>query len=187
MRDDGSVKFGSGGGVVEADETFIGREPGTEKKRSFHHKMKVVSLVDCESGHSKSFVVDKVNRATVLPIVRENVAREANMMTDEAYCYCPLATDFASHQSVDHSAGAYVRGVVHTNRIEGFFSIFKRGTKGVNQNCGKRHLHPYLAEFDFLNSNRVANGTDDRTRSEIRLVSVDGKKLIYMDSSMARA
>ena len=179
MRDDGSVNFGTNGGVVEADETFIGREPGTEKKRSFHHKMKVVSLVDRESGRSKSFVVDKVNRATVLPIVLENVAREASMMTDEAYWYRPLADDFANHQSVDHSAGEYVRGDVHTNTIEGFFSIFKRGMKGVYQHCGKKHLHRYLAEFDFRYSNRVALGLDDVVRTDKALMGVSGKRLTY--------
>lgn len=143
--------------------------------------MKVVSLVDRQSGRSKSFVLDKVNRSTVLPIVCENVAREANMMTDVAYWYRPLAEDFASYQSVDHSAGQYVRDDVHTNTIEGFFSIFKRGMKGVYQNCGEA-LHRYLAEFDFRYSQRVAVGPNDAALANLALNGAAGKRLLYRGS-----
>ena len=179
MRDDSFFAFGAGGGAVEVDETFIGREPGTEKKRSFHHKMKVLSLVDRTTGKAKSMVIDKVNRDVILPIVRENVAREANMMTDEAYWYRPLVAEFASHQYVSHSNGEYVRSDVHTNTIEGFFSVFKRGMRGVYQHCGKGHLHRYLAEFDFRYSNRAALEYTDTMRADVALMGVVGKRLTY--------
>lgn len=182
MRDDTAFSFGSGGGAVEADETYIGREPGTEKKRAFHHKMKVVSLVDRATGRAKSFVVDHVNQATVLPIIRENVAREAAMMTDQAYWYRPLGKEFASHEAVDHGKEEYVRGSVHTNTIEGFFSIFKRGMKGVYQHCGKKHLHRYMAEFDFRYSNRAALDVTDTMRTDFALNGIVGKRVLYRDS-----
>lgn len=189
MRDDSGFSFGSGGGAVEVDETYIGHEPGTEKKRAFHHKMKVVSLVDRATGRAKSFVVDSVNQATVLPIIRENVAREAAMMTDQAYWYRPLGKEFASHEAVDHGKDEYVRGNVHTNTIEGYFSIFKRGMKGVYQHCGKKHLHRYMAEFDFRYSNRAALDVTDAMRADKALTGVSGKRLKYQgpDSFISRA
>jgi hypothetical protein len=123
--------------------------------------------------------VDKVNRETVLPIARENVAREANMMTDEAWWYRPLGAEFASHQAVEHSKDEYVRGNAHTNTVEGFFSIFKRGMKGIYQHCGENHLHRYLAEYDFRYTYRIANGYDDGLRSVQALQGIRGKRLTY--------
>ena len=118
----------------------------------------------------------KGNRAAVLPIVRENIAREANMMTDEAYLYRPLADDFSRHRSVDHSEGEYVRGDVHTNTIEGFFSIFKRGMRGMYRHCGKKHLHCYLAGFDFRYSSRAVLDVSNVVRSDKVLMGMVGKK-----------
>ena len=147
MRDDGSVNFGAGGGVVEVDETFIGREPGKEVKRGVGHKMKVLTLVDRSTGRAKSMVVDNLKVATLLPILRANIAKEATVYTDEALQYANLYQHFAAHDWTTHSAEEYVRGDVHTNTVEGYFSIFKRGMKGVYQHCGKQHLHRYLAQM----------------------------------------
>ena len=169
MRDDGSVNFGAGGGVVEVDETFIGREPGKEVKRGVGHKMKVLTLVDRSTGRAKSMVVDNLKVATLLPILRANIAKEAVIHTDEAMQYDSLYKHFAGHQTVNHGAEEYVRGDVTTNTVEGYFSIFKRGMKGVYQHCGKRHLHRYAAEFAFRYSNRVANGIGDAARADIAL------------------
>ena len=169
MRDDGSVNFGAGGGVVEVDETFIGREPGKEVKRGVGHKMKVLTLVDRSTGRAKSMVVDNLKVATLLPILRANIAKEAVIHTDEAMQYDSLYKHFAVHQTVNHGAEEYVRGDVTTNTVEGYFSIFKRGMKGVYQHCGKRHLHRYAAEFAFRYSNRVANGIGDAARADIAL------------------
>ncbi len=164
--------FGSGGGIVEMDEIFIGREPGTEIKRAYFHKMKVVALVDRTTGQSKSVVVDNLNTPTLSKIMDENIAKDARLFTDDAKMYRRIAKRFADHQSVDHTASEYVRGEVHTNTIEGFFSIFKRGMKGVYQHCGKGHLHRYLAEFDFRYCNRIALGTDDQMRAYNVLMGV---------------
>ena len=169
MRDDGSVNFGAGGGVVEVDETFIGREPGKEVKRGVGHKMKVLTLVDRSTGRAKSMVVDNLKVATLLPILRANIAKEAVIHTDEAMQYDSLYKHFAGHQTVNHGAEEYVRGDVTTNTVEGYFSIFKSGMKGVYQHCGKRHLHRYAAEFAFRYSNRVANGIGDAARADIAL------------------
>ena len=182
MRDGALAGFGNGGGVVELDETFIGKEPGVTKPktaRGGNHKMKMLTLVDRETKRAKSIVVDDLTKATLLPILRENIAKEARVFTDEAYHYRRLHAEFAEHQFVRHSAEEYVRDDVHTNTIEGYFSIFKRGMKGVYQHCAKRHLHRYLAEFDFRYSNRQAKGPSDTERADIALTGIVGKRLTY--------
>jgi len=180
MRDDTLAGFGAGGGTVEIDETYIGKaQEKKAKSRGGHHKNKVLSLVDRSTGRARSFVVQDLRKETILPILRENIAREAFVMTDEARVYDQLSDDFARHEFVRHAAEEYVRGAVTTNTIEGFFSIFKRGMKGVYQHCGKKHLHRYMAEFDFRYSNRVANGVDDQQRSVTALIGAVGKRLTY--------
>jgi transposase-like protein len=188
MRSDAPGFFGQGGGIVEADETFIGFEPDVlsgkfAKTTAFHHKMKVLALVDRDSGRSKAFVIDAVAIDLVVPILRENISREARLATDEHRVYSRIGKQFAGHGVVCHSRGEYGRGEIHTNTIEGYFSIFKRGMKGVYQFCGKKHLHRYLAEFDFRYSNREANGINDKDRADILLAGVVGKRLTYATSS----
>ena len=170
------------GGIVEADETFIGREPGKPKKRAYHHKMKVVSLVDRDSGQVRSVVVDDLRPETIRPIIEENIVKEATLHTDESAIYTKIGTTFADHQMTVHSAKEYVRGIVHTNTVEGYFSVFKRGMKGVYQHCGKQHMHRYLAEFDFRYNNRVKLGCGDVERAERALRGVVGKRLKYQGS-----
>ena len=182
MRDDGSVDFGAGGGVVEVDETFIGREPGKEVRRGVGHKMKVLTLVDRATGRAKSFVVDDLKITTHLPILKANIAAEATVHTDEAMQYDNLGKHFAKHDSVNHGAEEFVRGDVTTNTVVGYFSIFKRGMKGVYQHCSKKRLHRYAAEFAFRYSNRVANGSNDTVRADLALNGIVGKRVLYRDS-----
>ncbi len=185
MRTDGDFDFGTGGGMVEVDETFIGNDPERRKKknqRHYHHKQKLVTLVDRSSGQARNFVLDNINQKTLRPILEANLAREAVLMTDEAGWYKTLGKGYAAHQTVQHRAKEYVRRddpTIHTNTIEGYFSIFKRGMKGVYQHCAKKHLHRYAAEFEFRYNNRKANGIDDSQRAEIMLSSVIGKRLTY--------
>jgi len=182
MRSGDLAPFGGNGGVVEADETYIGREPGKPVKRAFHHKMKVFTLVDRETGRARSMVVDNIRPATLAPIILENLDREARLMTDEAGHYLAVGREFAEHGVVRHGQDEYVSRddrTIHTNTIEGYFSIFKRGMKGVYQHCSKRHLHRYLAEFDFRCSNRVALGVDDSERAQRALAGVVGRRLTY--------
>ena len=183
MRDDGSVDFGSGGGVVEVDETFIDGDKDRPVRRGYMHKHKILSLVDRTTGRAKSVVVDDLNAQTLVPILQENIAAEATIHTDEAGQYRSPGRVFAEHDFVCHSADQWAKpGGVHTNTIEGYFSIFKRGMKGVYQHRSKRHLHRYAAEFEFRYNNRVANGPDDATRAAIALQGVQGKRLMYRDS-----
>jgi transposase-like protein len=182
MRDDTLGSFGAGGGVVEVDETFIGREPGKPVRRGVGHKMKVLTLVDRTTGRAKSMVVDDLKIATLLPILKANIAAEATVHTDEAMQYDNLRNHFAAHESVNHGAEEYVRGDVTTNTVEGYFSIFKRGMKGVYQHCGKKHLHRYAAEFAFRYSNRVAVGPNDTVRADLALNGIVGKRVLYRDS-----
>lgn len=186
MRSGAFTPFGSGGGIVEADETFIGRKADRKVRRGTDHKMKVLSLVDRNTGQCKSMVVDDVKASTLLPIIQANVAREAHVMTDEAGQYKKLGKHFNAHDSVNHSAEEYVNPImpwIHTNTVEGFFSVFKRGMKGVYQHCGEQHLNRYLAEFDFRYNNRVKLGIDDQERAERLLAGVVGRRLTYQTTN----
>lgn len=187
MRENGLEVFGVDGGVVEVDETFIGHDKtikpkGEKKGRGFHHKNKVLSLVDRNSGKARSIVVNDVKASTLAPIIRENLAKEAKLMTDEASYYTLVGREFAAHNVVRHMAGEYVskeNREIHTNTIEGFFSVLKRGMKGVYQHCAHNHLHRYLAEFDFRYNNRKALGVEDQERAEKLLLGLKGKRLTY--------
>jgi transposase-like protein len=193
MRTGELAPFGGGGGPVEVDETFIGNDrtvkpKGQKKGRGYHHKHKVLALVDRQTGQARAMVVDHLSIKEVTPILKANIAKEATIHTDEAGYYVHLSKDFAGHEVVRHNKGEYVRrgdATVHTNTIEGYFSVFKRGMKGVYQHCAKKHLHRYLAELDFRYNHRVANGFDDNARSVQALAGVVGKRLMYRDSSAA--
>jgi hypothetical protein len=185
MRAGSLAPMGGVGGTVEADETFIGRKEGSTKRRGHGHKNAVLSLVERESGQVRYFHVEGTSAADIVPIIKANVAKETAMMTDEGGHYFTLGDHFASHESVSHKADEYVRGEVHTNTIENFYSIFKRGMKVVYQHCSERHLHRYLAEFDFRYSNRIKLGVGDMARTESALAGIKGKRLLYRDSPVA--
>lgn len=190
MRSNDTDLFGTGGGFVEADETFIGQEKGKVMSRGWHHKMKVLALVDRDTGRSRAHVIDWVDTATIKPILLANISREAKLMTDEGSVYKRLGGMFrGGNFVVHHASGQYVNlanRALHTNTIEGYFSIFKRGMRGIYQHCGKQHLHRYLAEFDFRYSNRQANGFDDAARANLLLGGIVGKRLTYQ-TACARA
>lgn len=112
-------------------------------------------------------------------IVSDNVDRESRLHTDESKLYFGASKEFASHETVKHSAKEYVRGDVHTNSAEGYFSIFKRGMRGIYQHCAEKHLHRYLAEYDFRYNHRIALGIDDGERAAMALKGAEGKRLTY--------
>jgi len=189
MRSGDLLPMGGEGGVVEADETYIGNRPEVEKPRGgWTHKVPVLSLVHRESGEARSFVIDKACVESIVPIVERNVHRETYILTDEATHYkrSGFRDAFLGHGRVSHSAGEYVRGRIHTNTIEGYFSIFKRGMRGVYQWCAEKHLHRYLAEFDFRYSNREALDCNDAERADRLLRGIVGKRLTYQ-TTCARA
>jgi transposase-like protein len=175
--------FGSDGGAVEVDETYIGFKKDAAPQRGGHaHKNTVLALVDRDSGTSRWFHVESTSADQIHPIVLGNIAREARLMTDEATMYRKIGKRFAEHGHTLHGAYQYVDltdRTIHSNTVEGAFSIFKRGMRGVYQHCAEHHLHRYLAEFEFRYNTRIANGYDDRTRAAESIKGIVGKRLTY--------
>ena len=183
MRDESPEPMGGEGQIVEADETYFGdKETITKRTRrgkaAHSSKRSVVALVE-RGGQVRSFHVDHATAENVREIVVTNVRRSSVLHTDESKLYTKTGTEFASHQTVKHSANEYVRGAVHTNTIESVFSVFKRGMKGIYQHCAEKHLHRYLAEFDFRYNNRTKLGVNDVMRRDNTLKGIDGKRLTY--------
>ena len=170
--------MGGGSQFVEVDETYIGTKKGVRKRRGGAHKMAVLTLVE-RGRDARSFHIDNTKQGDIFPILAENIDREAKIATDEAGQYLNLKQEFPGHESVNHKADEWRRGDVHTNTVEGYFSIFKRGMKGVYQHCSEKHLHRYLAEFDFRYNARSALGVEDEARTEKALRGIKGKRLTY--------
>ena len=172
--------LGSGGGTVEADETYWGntKTRGQKKGRGYHHKMKIVSLVD-RAGRKRSFQTQRVSAATLAPILREHISPDANLMTDEASAYTLVGREFASHGVVRHGTGQYADGNTHTNTIEASFSVLKRGLTGTFHHVGEQHLQRYCNEFDFRWNYRSANGFEDHERADVILRGIAEKRLTY--------
>jgi transposase-like protein len=182
----GIEPLGGEGQTVEVDETYIGTKKGFKKPRGGgSHKNVVLALVE-RGGSVRSFHIDRASVPDILPIVRANIDHESRLMTDEAKLYEKVGTQFASHDTVHHAAGEYVRGDVYTNTVEGYFSVFKRGMKGIYQHCGERHLHRYLSEFDFRHNNRVRLGIGDVERTDRALKGIVGKRLTYRTARNSR-
>jgi transposase-like protein len=192
MRDGGLDVLGGPGssGIVEADETYYGR---AKQKNLLHPRRTpytkggwkdkgqarpVVALVE-RAGKVRTFHVAHADKVTVSKIVSENIAKEARLHTDESLLYRTVGKEFAAHETVHHSSGEYVRGDVHTNSAEGYFSIFKRGMRGIYQHCDEKHLHRYLAEYDFRYNNRSALGIEDGERAMLAVKGAAGKRLTY--------
>jgi transposase-like protein len=172
--------MGAAGDPVEADETYFGNVKGSRRSRfSVRRKHAVLTLVDRRTGEARSFHVAAAASEEIAPIVRANISKEARLMTDQGTWYKKLGAEFASHETVDHSKDEYVRGDVTTNTVENYFSVFKRGMRGTYQHCAEKHLHRYLAEFDFRYNNRSALGVNDFIRAEILAKGIAGKRLTY--------
>jgi transposase-like protein len=185
MRSGALAPMGGAGssGVVEVDETFFGRKKGVPVRRGAAHKHAVLSLVE-RGGTVRSVHVPDIKTKTVVPIVNANIAREARVMTDEGLQYEGQLGHFAEHGTVNHAAEEYVRyrkgrPHIHTNTVESYFSVFKRGMRGIYQHCGERHLHRYLSEFDFRHNARMTLGVNDEQRAERLLRGVKSKRLTY--------
>jgi transposase-like protein len=190
MRDCKLGPLGGNGMIVEADETYFGSradkrttrtsgEPFIKKGKSGpSNKRAVLGLIE-RGGSVRTFHVAQATKVNVAELVTDNVARESTLYTDESRLYRGMGEHFTTHNWVKHSAGEYVRGVVHSNTIESYFSIFKRGMRGTYQHCAEKHLHRYLAEFDFRHNQRVALGVNDEARAGRILDGVVGKRLTY--------
>jgi len=178
MQTVGLPPLGGNGATVEADETYFGQIEGEPKRKGTGHKHVVLTLIE-RGGSARSFHVEGTRIADIAPVLRANIKPDTNLMTDEGKYYSEVGREFAKHETVKHREDEYVRGDAHVNTAEGFFSIFKRGMQGVYQHCDERHLHRYLAEFDFRYSNRVKLGVDDIARTERALKGIVGKRLTY--------
>lgn len=197
MRDDAPGPMGGEGKIVEADETYIGKretprklargriaKPVKSGKAGGAQKRIVIGLVE-RGGNTRMFHVNDANASTVRDVLVRNVSRDTNLFTDESRLYTVTGAEYASHQTVKHSGGEYVRGVVHTNTIENVFGTFKRGMRGVYQHCGEAHLFRYLAEFEFRYNRRSALGVEDTERAHDAIRGAAGKRLTYRQPRQA--
>jgi transposase-like protein len=186
--------IGGEGKTIEIDETYIGTREGKydgweltnagwrHKGGPTASKIPVITLVE-RGGIACSIKAENVTAAELRRIVFAHADTRSHLMTDQANAYRAIGRQFASHETVNHSQDEWVRGKAHTNTVEGFYSIFKRGMRGIYQHCDERHLHRYLAEFDFRYSNRVALGIEDNERTDRAIMAVTGKRLSYRGST----
>jgi transposase-like protein len=194
MKDLAPTPMGGEGMTVEADETYFGQRENPRKmttrgrpftksgKTGPANKRGVVALVE-RGGRARTFHVENMTKENVRDVLVRNVSRKSKLHTDESRLYTETGKEFADHQTTKHSAGEYVRYVlgeaIHSNSAEVYFSVFKRGMKGVYQHCGEAHLHRYLAEFDFRYNRRTALGWNDKERVEDIARGIEGKRLTY--------
>lgn len=196
MREGNLGPMGGEGKTVEADETYYGPKKdqtprprdaaqgprtGGKRKPGFY-KRPILGLVE-RGGKVRTFHVVQATKENVAKLVTDNVRAESALMTDESHVYTAVGKTFASHDTTKHAADEYVRyepgKVVHSNTIENYFSVFKRGMRGVYQHCDEKHLHRYLAEFDFRYNRRMALGVNDIARADSVLAGAVGKRLTY--------
>lgn len=175
-------KLGGGGQTVEADETYVGGKVRGKGRAYKGNKTAVVALVE-RGGRVRSRSVKKVTGATLKGFLDTHLDTGAHLMTDDLAAYKKPAKSFASHQSVNHSAGEYVRGDAHTNTVEGYFSLLKRGVIGTFHHLSPQYMDQYLAEFDFRYSHRMIT---DGARTTAGLKKVEGKRLMLQRPSAAR-
>jgi transposase-like protein len=159
---------------VEVDETFVGGSRSNQAVRPVAPKKSVVCLVE-RGGKARSFHVANINAKTLRPMIVTNVDRSSHLRTDGAPFYKMVGREFASHGAIDHRF-EYVRGDTHSNTVENFFSIFKRGVIGTYHHMSECHLHRYTAEFDFrYNTRKISDGE----RAALALTGMEGKRLTY--------
>jgi hypothetical protein len=182
--------LGGPGKAVEVDEAYIGgkesnkhRSKRLDVKGGMGGKAPVLSLV--ERGSSvRSFHLPEVSGETLRPILKAQIDHKSYLMTDAYTVYKTPGLNFARHEMVSHATGEYVRGDAHTNTIEGYFSILKRGITGVYHHVSQKHLKRYLAEFDFRYNERMALGVNDTERATKALKGVVGKRLTYRQPNL---
>jgi transposase-like protein len=183
--EDASGPLGGEGATIQADTTYIGGKERNKHvgKRNAKNiggagKQIVHALVE-RNGRVRSHHIPSVSGKMLRPVLDKHVDRKSSLMTDMAGGYLHIGREFARHEMVDHGADEYVRGMAHTNTVEGYFSILKRGLTGVYHSVSEAHLHRYLAEFDFRYSNRSKLGIEDAERAARALKGAEGKRLMY--------
>jgi transposase-like protein len=196
MRETNPTPMGGEGQIVEADETYFGNKRKSRTQWVFKSgegwkprgggvfMNKVISLVE-RNGRVRSVHVNALTVGMVRNVLGRNLLRSTQLHTDESNIYTAMGKEFADHQTVNHSIYEFARGIVSTNTVEGYFSLFKRGMRGIYQHCSEAHLHRYLAEFDFRYSNRQSLGCDDRARTLEAIKGIEGKRLTYRGTNQA--
>ncbi|HLY06302.1 MAG TPA: IS1595 family transposase [Rhizomicrobium sp.] len=190
MRDGRLPLLGGEGKILEADTTYVG---GREKNKHMKKRVagniggagkEIVHALVERNGNVRSHHIPSVSGETLRPLLFGNASLKSRLMTDTAGGYLHLGRKFAGHEMVDHGALEYVRYIedadpIHSNTVEGVFSILKRGIIGTYHHVSRKHLHRYLAEFDFRYNNRVALGVNDNARTVALLKGAEGKRLTY--------
>jgi transposase-like protein len=185
MRDGGFSPIGGDGKTIEVDETYFGpgrkvfRDGRWKGTQGLAGKIPIVTLIE-RGGRAYTVKFDHLSKRGLEAHLIARADMKSHLRTDESNLYKRIGTQFASHEAVNHSVKEYVRGDAYTNTAEGFFSIFKRGMRGVYQHCGKQHLNRYLTEFDFRYNSRKC---DDLSRSILALTGIKGKRLTYKGPS----
>lgn len=179
MREGNFPPLGGEGMTVEADETWVGGKSKNRARRlAVPPKEPVFALVE-RKGRIRSSHVPEVTAKTLRPILMTQVSRKSRLMTDEGRHYIGMGREFARHERVNHSATEYVRGDAHTNTVENYFSILKRGIIGTYHHVSPQHLKRYVAEFDFRYNYRSRLGVNDAERAAKMLKGIVGKRLTY--------
>ena len=186
MKSGGLEPLGGEGKIIESDETYWGpkdvdRDPAMKRRRRGKPgpggKARIMTLVE-RGGQARSVHVADLTNETMERILLTNADHKSRLMTDEGTSPS-IGLHFASHETVKHSAYEYARGDVTTNTVEGYFGVFKRGMRGTYQHCKEKHLHRYLAEFDFRYNHRVKLGYNDGDRAALAAKNASGKRLTY--------
>jgi transposase-like protein len=184
MKSSGGL-LGGGGRIVEADETYYGRIKGRKAVHGGDSAHKVLALVE-RAGTTRAFHVPDVTGATLKPVLLAQIAKDTHLMTDGAYHYRSIGNGFLAHEIVKHTQGEYAykskkaKGVTaHTNTVESFFGILKRGLVGTYHHVSEEHLQRYVTEFGFRFSHRKSLGVEDPERADILLRQIRGKRLTY--------
>jgi transposase-like protein len=177
--------MGGHGKIIEADTTYVGgkesnkhRNKRDPKKIGGMGKQIVHTLVE-RDGSARSHHIANIGGATLRPILVAQVSRKSTLMTDTAGGYMGVGKEFERHEMVDHGIGEYVRGDAHSNTVEGYFAILKRGINGTYHHVSEAHLKRYLSEFDFRYTYRMKLGYSDAMRADKAMQGIVGKRLMY--------
>ncbi len=165
-------------GEVEVDETYIGGKRKGKRGRGAEGKTPVVALIE-RGGELRAGKVKRLSAKKLKGIIRQHVDTSANINTDEFRSYRGLDNEYKSHKTIRHGSGQYVNGTVHTNTLEGWFSLLKRGVNGTFHHVSEKHLDRYINEFVFRYNNRKV---DDAMRSILAMKLTEGKRLTYRET-----
>jgi transposase-like protein len=177
--------IGGEGKTIEIDETVVGGKKTNRAYAKKEPKKQIVMALVERGGVVRSMRVANVKVKTLRAEIVKNASRKSKLMTDDASWYVRIGEEFASHDTVNHEKKEYVRGDVHSNTAENFFSILKRGIIGTYHHVSEAHLDLYLAEFDFRYSNRAKLGVSDGERAALALKGIEGKRLTYRPADKA--